>query len=281
MGSVAFSARGPLRDITLCIPLKTPPETTPLLPDAMGNAVDRDVSAMRTPWSEEIEDEIDCRREDTERRLGAAEDIDFSAGRPALSSNGSGSTPCSPLCWRVGAVVAALLLAMERDWLIVLPPTTGGTASVLFLEIDGVVARWINSAGGGDVGLGGGPIFGGPGLVVVVVVGGTVVGGGGGSLGGGGNIIVGGLVRSTAFGTAFGDRVADGRRGRAASPDRDPLGDEPMIPGLCEPGALSAVAVVAAVAVAVAPATTAAPVGRAIVLTPGLVGPGMNWNCRA
>jgi hypothetical protein len=130
---------------------------------------------------------------------------------------------------------------------------------VLFLEMEGVVARWSNSGGGGDVGLGGGPIFGGPGLVP----GGAI--GGGGNLGGGGSIIVGGLVRSTAFGEALTESVADGRRG-LESPEMDPLEG-----ALGVPGALS-ILVPAATA-------TAAPVGRAMELIPGVDGPGINWNC--
>jgi hypothetical protein len=218
-----------------------------------------------------MEEDMDCRRDDTERRLDA---MDFDIGRPALSSNGSCNTPCSPacagpfpFCARVcPPCEAAVALMVERVWLTVLPATTGGTTRVLFLENEGVVARCSSSGGGGDVGLGGGPMFDGPGFVPGADT------GGGGSLGGGGSIIVGGLVRSTALGEALAERVADGRRG-LESPEIDPLDDDARIPALGAPGAFSIPAPTPT------PAATAAPVGRAMELMPGVDGPGMNWNC--
>lgn len=164
----------------------------------------------RPAWSaEEIEEEIDGRREDNDRRLDAME---LGIVRPvAGSANGScaSSTPLAPLAplpptagltCRLCQAEPVLVLTGLEDVLTVLP----GTSNVVFLPKVGVVARWISSGGGGEVGRGGGPIFGGPGLpatgAAIFELLDADVNGGGGNRGGGGSIIIGGLVRSTLFG---------------------------------------------------------------------------------
>lgn len=221
---------------------------------------------------------MDGRREDTECLLDVNEAIDL-APRAFLSSNDS--WPSSPpevtpftaerTC-RADAGGIEPALGGRVEGLLAVRPIEAGTASVLFRPIVGVVARWMSSAGGGDIGRGGGPMDG-PALILPadeVRVGDVV--GGGGRRGGGGSIIVGGRVRSTGFGTLAAASVPEGTRERDGSV-RAELIDAP-VPTLerCAPPSRNA-------GLSAAAAATPAAVGRATELTPGVFGPETNWNC--
>ena len=160
--------------------------------------------------------------------------------------------------------------------LIVLP----GTSNIPFLPKVGVVARWISSGGGGDIGRGGGPIFGGPGLpatgaAILELLGAADVGGGG-NRGGGGSIIIGGLVRSTLFGELGTESVPALETLDLASPAVTVAAFE-----MTEALVLTLDLWFWLMPCAVLRAATA--LGRAMELTPGVVAApgGMNWNCCA